>query len=106
MSSTMPSRPEVRLAHTAELAPETLRAARGLLDDVFGADMTDHDWDHALGGMHALVFEAEQLVGHGSVVQRRLVHEGRALRAGYVEAVAVRRDRRGRGHGAAIMAEL
>jgi aminoglycoside 2'-N-acetyltransferase I len=36
-------------------------------------------------------------------VQRRLLHGGRALRTGYVEAVAVRADRRRRGHGAAVM---
>jgi aminoglycoside 2'-N-acetyltransferase I len=39
-------------------------------------------------------------------VQRRLLHGGRALRTGYVEAVAVREDRRGQGHGAAVMAAV
>jgi aminoglycoside 2'-N-acetyltransferase I len=39
-------------------------------------------------------------------VQRRLLHGGRALRTGYVEAVAVRADRRRHGHGAAMMAVL
>ena len=37
---------------------------------------------------------------------RRLLHGDRALRAGYVEGVAVREDRQGRGHGAGMMAEL
>jgi aminoglycoside 2'-N-acetyltransferase I len=97
---------EVRTAHTADLDPATLRAARRLLDAVFEGDMTDHDWDHALGGVHALVWDADELIGHASVVQRRLVHGGRALRAGYVEGVGVRADRRGRGHGAALMAPL
>jgi aminoglycoside 2'-N-acetyltransferase I len=46
------------------------------------------------------------LVGHGALVQRRLLHRGRALRAGYVEGLGVRADRRGRGHAAAIMAAL
>jgi aminoglycoside 2'-N-acetyltransferase I len=40
------------------------------------------------------------------VVQRRLLHGGRALRAGYVEGVGVRADRRGRGHGAGLMAAV
>jgi len=35
-----------------------------------------------------------------------LLHGDRALRTGYVEAVAVRSDRRGRGLGAAVMTEL
>jgi aminoglycoside 2'-N-acetyltransferase I len=53
--------------------------------------------------MHALLWEAGQLVAHASVVQRRLLHAGRALRVGYVEAVAVRADRRNHGYGAAVM---
>jgi aminoglycoside 2'-N-acetyltransferase I len=93
----------VRTAHTAELDAATLSAARALLDDVFEGDMSDHDWEHSLGGVHALVWDAEDLVGHASVVQRRLLHGGRALRAGYVEGVGVRADQRRRGHGAAMM---
>ena len=45
-------------------------------------------------------------MGHGSVVQRRLLHGGRALRTGYVEGVGVRADRRRRGVGGALMDEL
>jgi aminoglycoside 2'-N-acetyltransferase I len=97
---------EVVTAHTADLDPATLAAARALLDAVFADDITDDDWEHALGGIHALVFEGDQPVAHGSVVQRRLLHGGRALRAGYVEGVAVRADRRRRGHGAAVMDAL
>lgn len=106
MSRSKSPQAEVRLAHTADLDPETLRAIRALLDDVFEPDMTDHDWEHALGGMHALVLEGGEIVGHGAVIQRRLLHRGRALRTGYVEAVAVRADRRARGYGAALMEPL
>ena len=98
--------PEIQVAHTAHLQAETLHAVRALLDEVFGAEMTDNAWNHALGGMHALVWESGRLVAHGSVVQRPLLHGGRALRAGYIESVAVRADRRGRGHGAAAMDAL
>ena len=97
---------ELRTAHTSDLDAPTLRAARALLDAVFADDMSEHDWEHALGGVHALVWEEGELVGHASVVQRRLLHGGRALRAGYVEGVGVRADRRRRGHGAAAMAAL
>ena len=97
---------EVRTAHTADLEAETLATARDLLNAVFEGDLTAHDWEHALGGMHALAWEAGELVGHASVVGRRLLHGGRALRAGYVEGVGVRADRRGRGHGGALMAAL
>ena len=68
----------VRTAHTAELDAATLSAARTLLDDVFEGDMSDHDWEHSLGGVHAVVWDGRELVGHASVVQRRLLHCGRA----------------------------
>lgn len=97
---------DVRTAHTSDLDRAVLQAARDLLGEVFGEDMTEHDWEHALGGVHALVWEGGELVGHASVVQRRLLHGGRALRTGYVEGVAVRADRRRRGYGAAMMRAL
>jgi len=97
---------ELRTAHTADLDPADLKAARALLDEVFNGEVTEADWEHALGGVHALVWDGPTLIGHGSVIQRRLLHRGRALRAGYVEAVAVRADRQGQGHGAAVMGAL
>jgi aminoglycoside 2'-N-acetyltransferase I len=56
--------------------------------------------------MHALVYDDADLIGHGAVVLRRMLHGGRALRTGYVEAVAVRADRRRTGVAGAIMSEL
>ena len=97
---------ELRLTHTADLDAETLGAARALLDAVFEGDMSDHDWEHALGGMHALLWDDDELVGHGSVVQRRLIHGGRALRAGYVEGVGVSARRRRQRCGATVMSAL
>lgn len=94
------------LRHTAELNDGDLQAVRALLDAAFDGDVGDADHEHVLGGMHALVWEARELVAHGSVVMRRLLHGGRALRTGYVEGVAVRPDRRHRGHGAAVMGTL
>ena len=76
------------------------------MGQVFAGDFSDHDWEHGLGGIHALAWEGDELVGHASVVQRRLLHAGRALRTGYVEAVGVRADRRRRGYGGALMAAL
>ncbi|MFD4148851.1 GNAT family N-acetyltransferase [Streptomyces goshikiensis] len=92
--------------HTSELGDGELRRVRALLEAAFEGDFGGEDFEHALGGMHALVYEGGQLVAHGSVVQRRVLHGGRALRAGYVEAVAVRADRRGRGLGGGVMAAL
>ena len=94
---------ELRILHTADLDSATSTAARALLVEVFDGDFSDHDWEHALGGVHALVWDGAELIGHASVVQRRLLHRGRALRAGYVEGVGVRADQRGHGHGARMM---
>ncbi len=92
------------VAHTSQLDAARLDAARELVLGAFPPGFfTDSDWEHALGGMHALVLDGEEVVGHAAVVQRRLVHAGRALRCGYVEAVAVRADVRRRGHGGTLM---
>jgi aminoglycoside 2'-N-acetyltransferase I len=95
----------VRTAHTSELDPSVLAAARSLLYEVFD-DMTEDDWEHSLGGIHAIAWEGDELVGHASVIQRRLGHGGRALRTGYVEGVGVRASRRRRGYGGAMMDAL
>ena len=97
---------ELRTAHTADLDRGTLGAARELLEAVFEGTLDAHDWEHCLGGVHALAWEDGKLVGHAAVVQRRLLHGGKALRTGYVEGVGVRADRRGEGHGAVLMDAL
>jgi aminoglycoside 2'-N-acetyltransferase I len=96
----------IETAHTADLPRATLDAAHRLLEDIFAGELGDDDWEHALGGVHALCWEDGELVGHGSVVMRRLLHGGRTLRTGYVECVGVRADRRRRGHATALMREL
>ncbi|WP_371934856.1 GNAT family N-acetyltransferase [Streptomyces sp. KL118A] len=97
----------LRRAHTSDLTAAELRAARALLDEAFDGDFSDQDWEHGLGGVHALVHDtAGTLLAHGSVVQRRLLHNGRSLRIGYVEAVAVRPDRQRQGLGGQVMGAL
>lgn len=96
---------DLRLAHTGELSAAELAAIRELLWDSFD-DMEEEDYEHALGGMHAMAFDGAQLIGHASVVMRRLLHGERALRTGYVEGVAVRDGHRRQGIGAAVMAPL
>ena len=77
-----------------------------MLDAAFDGDFSDADWDHALGGLHAFVRDGDAVVAHASVVQRRLLHGGRALRAGYVEGVGVRPDLQRRGYGGQMMEAL
>ncbi|MFI9009487.1 GNAT family N-acetyltransferase [Actinosynnema sp. NPDC053489] len=98
--------PPVSVLHTWQAPEAVLAAVRDLLVGAFDGDFGDEDWEHALGGVHALAHDGDELVGHGAVVQRRLLHGGRALRAGYVEGVAVRADHRRRGVGSAVMAAL
>jgi aminoglycoside 2'-N-acetyltransferase I len=96
---------EVRTVHTADLDAGTRSAIRLLLDAVFGA-VSDDTFENALGGLHTLVIDDAELIGHASVVQRRLLYGSRALRTGYIEGVAVREDRRRQGHAAAMMSVL
>ncbi|MER6344376.1 GNAT family N-acetyltransferase [Streptomyces sp. NPDC001595] len=96
----------VRTAHTADLTPAELAAVRSFLHDAFDGDFADEDWDHTLGGVHALVHDERGLVAHGAVVMRRVRFGQRWLRVGYVEGVAVRHDARRRGLGGAVMAAL
>ncbi|WP_411101734.1 GNAT family N-acetyltransferase [Streptomyces sp. cmx-4-9] len=96
-----------RTVHTSELSGGEPEEIRGLLDEAFDGDFGDEDFAHALGGMHVLVRDAGGvLVAHGSVVQRQVVHRGRALRTGYVEAVGVRAGLRRQGLGGRVVAAL
>ncbi|HEV7191861.1 MAG TPA: GNAT family N-acetyltransferase [Jatrophihabitantaceae bacterium] len=95
----------VSVAHTADLDARMIAASRALMYEVFD-DMTELDWEHALGGMHAIATADGEVVGHASVIQRRLLHGGRSLRAGYVEAVGVRSAYRRAGVGSALMEPL
>jgi aminoglycoside 2'-N-acetyltransferase I len=71
--------------------------------EAFAGEYTDADWEHALGGMHALISHHGALIGHAAVVRRQLLYRGSALRCGYVEGVAVREDWRGQGLAHALM---
>jgi aminoglycoside 2'-N-acetyltransferase I len=97
---------QLQMAHTADLDAPAMAAARTLMTVAFDGEFSDDDWEHALGGMHALLWDGEDLIAHGAVGQRRLIIDGRPLRAGYVEAMAVHPDHQRKGHGRAIMAAL
>ena len=99
-------RTELVLAHTGQLGPADLSAAHELLEQVFQGELTDQDWEHCLGGVHALLWEGDELIGHAALIQRRLLLNGRSLRTGYFEGVGVRASARRLGHGAAMMAPL
>lgn len=98
--------PAVHITSSAALTPDDRVALRRLLDAAFAGDFADEDWDHALGGWHALIVEAGEMVAHASVVERRLWIGDRTLSAGYVEAVAVTPSRQGQGLGTRVMSRV
>lgn len=95
-----------RLVHTSDLDAETLHNARRLLVAAHDGRFTGTDWDHTLGGMHALIVHRGALIAHGAVIQRRLLHRGAALRCGYLEGVAVQAEWRGQRLARAVMDAL
>jgi aminoglycoside 2'-N-acetyltransferase I len=107
-----------RTAHTADVGTRGLVAIRAMLEAAFAerpdGPFGDDDWTHSLGGMHVWVSDRDgdpdgdggDVVAHACVVARRMLHDGRVLRCGYVEAVAVRDDHRRRGLGGIVMTEI
>lgn len=92
-----------RLVHTADLDHEARLGVHRMLVQAYDGEFTDADWQHALGGMHALIWHRGALIAHGAVIQRRLLHGGTSLRCGYVEAVAVQEQWRGQGLATAVL---
>jgi aminoglycoside 2'-N-acetyltransferase I len=89
------------------LTAAQLAATRALLWAAFGDDpedaMTEDDWQHALAGTHFLIELDGEIVAYASVAERRIEVGGRALRTGYVEAVATAVGRQGKGLGSLLM---
>lgn len=98
--------PAVRLLPSAALTTLALRSLRRLMDAAFDGDFSDDDWAHALGGWHALIGMDDEVVAHASVIPRAVTFGDRRLRAGYVEAVAVRPDLQRTGLGTAVMTPI
>jgi aminoglycoside 2'-N-acetyltransferase I len=96
----------LRVSATSDLDAASLAAIRGLLDAAFAGEFSDDDWAHALGGTHATIEIGGGIVAHAAVVLRTLDFGPHRLRAGYVEAVAVRPDLQGTGLGTAVMRAL
>jgi aminoglycoside 2'-N-acetyltransferase I len=107
MEAERDGRVRVRRLTTGELTPDEVSEIRSILDAAFGDDederFTDHDWAHAVGGLHVVVDVDGEIVAHGSVVERSLEIDHRPLHTGYVEAVATVPGRQGRGHGTSAM---
>ena len=98
---------DLRLMGTEAFAPQALEAVRGLVFTAFGGDrdapFDEADWQHALGGVHAVAELDGRVVGHAAVVPRALEIDGRPVRTGYVEAVGVLPELQLRGIGTLVM---
>jgi aminoglycoside 2'-N-acetyltransferase I len=99
-------KPQLRQVTSDELRPGELLRLRALLDVAFEGYFSDEDWDHALGGTHALVEVDDLVVAHASVVPRRLELPERVLFTGYVEAVATHPLFQRRGYAGAAMLRI
>lgn len=107
--STVPSSADVRIRAlpTSALTPADDEAIRELLTAAFARDehggFTWDDWLHAIGGTHLVLEVDGAIAGHASVVERALEIDGRPVRTGYVEAVAIAPPMQRRGLGSQLM---
>lgn len=98
---------EVLVAGSDQIDAATRAALRALWDRAFGCRFSDHEADHAYGGVHVLGRDNDQLISHASAVGRQIRFGDEPWRTvGYVEAVAVDPDRQGEGIGRRTMASL
>jgi aminoglycoside 2'-N-acetyltransferase I len=96
----------VRSVSSQELTGREIEQIRELLTVAFDSQddgFADSDWEHAVGGRHFLLEIDGALHAHAAVVPRELDVDGRRLRTGYVEAVAVAPPQQRKGRGAQIM---
>jgi aminoglycoside 2'-N-acetyltransferase I len=91
---------------TAGLSGSDRIALRRLLDAAYDGDFTDDDFDHALGGWHAIAGDLAAPIAHAAVVARCLVIGTRELHTGFVEAVATLRAHRRTGLGSRVMTAI
>jgi len=97
----------IRRLLTDALSADEIAAIRALLDAAFWDEederFTEEDWQHSIGGIHVVLDVDGEIVAHASLVERDLRVDGRALRTGYVEAVATAPAHQHRGYGTQVM---
>ncbi|MDQ4095614.1 MAG: GNAT family N-acetyltransferase [Actinomycetota bacterium] len=83
-----------------------LSEIRRLLDTAFSGEFSDDDWEHTLGGLHAVAFDDDLVVAHAAVVERTLAVGERTFRTGYVEGVATLPGREDAGYGSLVVGRV
>lgn len=95
------------MADSDQIDAESRAALRALWDRAFDGRFSDHDAEHAYGGVHVLAREDTQILGHASAVPRRIRFGDQPwLTVGYVEAVATDPERQGEGIARRTMERL
>jgi aminoglycoside 2'-N-acetyltransferase I len=84
------------------VGPAFLTDARRVCDEAFGGQFSEADWEHTHGGWRVVVLRGSTVLAHAAVVPRHIEFGGRALRAGYLEGVAVRPARQASGLGTQV----
>ncbi len=95
-----------QLLKTADIPDEVLREIRRLLDESFAGHFSEDDWEHGLGGWHAVVTDGDAIVAHAAVVPRTIHVADRPIRTGYVENVGTAPAREREGVASQAMVEL
>ncbi len=98
---------EIVVADSDQIDAMSRMALRTLWDRAFGDRFSDHDAEHAYGGVHVLAREGTRLIGHASAIPRRIRFGDQPWRTiGYVEAVATHPECQGEGIGRRTMETL
>ena len=79
---------------------------RVFLNEAYEGDFSDSDYENTIGGRHFMIVVGGHLIAHASVVTRSISIDDTAWSVGYVEAVAVAADFRGRTFGRQIMQQV
>ncbi|MEO8107039.1 MAG: GNAT family N-acetyltransferase [Actinomycetes bacterium] len=87
---------------TPGLGQELTQQVRALLWDAFD-DFSEHDWQHALGGVHVVAIDEGHVIGHASIISRPVSIGELTESAGYLEAVAVAADHQRQGIGTVVV---
>ncbi len=97
---------DVVTVDTDDLAPSDVAAIRRVLDAAFAGRFDEHDWEHSLGGHHAMLRVGDAIVAHGAVVPRTMWIGENECELGYVEAVATAPAAQHQGFGSIVMCAL
>jgi aminoglycoside 2'-N-acetyltransferase I len=103
----MPGGLEIHFLSLSDFESRTHNAQiRVLLDAAFECDFSDGDWQNSCGGWRILGFQGGRLVAHAALVGRPMLVDGQMAEVGYVEAIAVDPEYRGRGIGLGLIAAV